>query len=68
LAGILEGLVSTAQKVGLKSKAEEVKGYISSAMADWQMLNTAIKEADTSNDVLLKYQHETQKNYETLQR
>ena len=65
---VLKSLLSTAEEAGLKSKAEEVLGDVTRLLADLDMSETSIREAESSSEVLRDYQEEARKSREQLQR
>lgn len=67
-ANILKSLLLAAEKVGLKSKAEELLGEMAALITDLQVGKSNIEEAESSSEVLEEYHEEARKSREQLQR
>ena len=65
---LLKSLLLAADKVGLKSKAEELLGEMSALITDLQVGKSNIEEAESSNEVLEEFHEEARKSREQLQR
>ncbi len=64
----ISSILIAAGEVGLKSKAEEIEGDVTKLMADLDVGENNLLEAETSSEVLRDYHEETRRNREQLQK
>ncbi len=61
-------ILTAAGEVGLKSKAEEIEGDVTKLMADLDIGENSLLEAESSSEVLRDYREEARRSREQLQR
>ncbi len=64
----IDSILVAAERVGLKSKAEDIEGDVSQLMTDLDVGENRIREAESSSEVLGEYREEAKRTREQLQR